>query len=80
MIWMPQIFPCVCAELQQNDLAKHGREEAVVTPQQHRRGGVTVRVALSLLHVQPRQGTQLLTPMRVSLCRQPFNLQQDWCL
>lgn len=30
MIWMPQIFPCVCAELQQNDLAKHGRERLLL--------------------------------------------------
>lgn len=49
---MLQIFPCVCPELQQNDLAKQGREEVVVTPQQHQRGGVTVHMALLLLHAQ----------------------------
>lgn len=74
MIWMPQIFPCVYAVLQQNNLAMQGREEVAITSQCHQCCGVTVHRVLSLLHVQSREGTQVLT--NVSLCRQPFDLHR----
>ena len=76
MIWVPQIVPCVCAVLRKNDLAEQGREEVVITPQRCQCGGVTVRTALSLRHAQSRQGTQVLTPTHIYLCRQPFNLHR----
>lgn len=66
MIWVPQIFRCVYAILQQKDLAKQGREE-VITPQRHQCGGLTVHRALSLLKAQSRQGTQILAPTHASL-------------
>lgn len=76
MIWMLPIFPHVFAVLQQNNLAKQGREEVVITPQQRQWGGVTVHMALSLLQARWRQGTRVLAPKHVYLCRQPFNLHR----
>lgn len=58
---MPQIFPCVYAVLQQNNLAMQGREEVAITPQCHQCCGVTVHRVLSLLCVPSREATQLLT-------------------
>lgn len=63
---MPQIFSCVYAVLQQNNLAMQGREEVAITPQCPQCYGVTVHRVLSLRHVQLREGTQVLT--NVSLC------------